>query len=544
MNNLEFIVFYFSFYLIGRKLFLYLTKKNNRSALLIDTEPNVFYPLFGVMFLSALVFLGNFFLPLSLYKNIILGFLSLMILSNIRDFKNFKNIQNKGLFIWNYLVTPAIISISSYNIKFHYDAEVYHLASQAWIINSKIVFGLSKYFIWLGHSSIYEYLQSFLQFEGNFIYQHYLTILFITLFFNFLSFHLILWKNTLISNISLFILVFGILDNFGLGGGSNGFIQIQMVGKPDIAVGVLFFLTTLTIIYGTTVTKPTHLEYYFLLSLIIFITQLRNLAVVLIIFLLPYFIKNYKLIKNLIFTKFSLFLILYNFLWVIKNVIVSSCILFPVKISCINQLPWNISSQLDKIQNWEYSYKFDEPIQVFFKDWFDLGYNSTQVPNLLTSLFLLYIVRLLLFKKSKITFKYINVYIFLIFCLFLALYFTFHIRYWYGLIILFVSIFGFNVEIKSKYHLITSKYFIGILLLILFVGFPRGYSYSYFLHNMNYYSLTIDYTKFQYSENKFGYGVIAENKRCFDSHECSTFQLRKDTNIELSKFLGSYHIFQ
>ena len=104
------------------------------------------------------------------------------------------------------------------------------------------MFGLTKFFIWLGHSSLYEYAQAYLNFQGNYIYQHYLNILFVVFFINFLCFHLYKFKNSYFFNLSFFILIFGILDNFGVGGGSNGFIQIQMVGKPDVGVGVLYLL--------------------------------------------------------------------------------------------------------------------------------------------------------------------------------------------------------------------------------------------------------------------------------------------------------------
>ena len=36
--------------------------------------------------------------------------------------------------------------------------------------------------------------------------------------------------------------IFGLLDNFGIGGGANGFLNIQMISKPDLSTGVLFFI--------------------------------------------------------------------------------------------------------------------------------------------------------------------------------------------------------------------------------------------------------------------------------------------------------------
>ena len=56
------------------------------------------------------------------------------------------------------------------------------------------------------------------------------------MFLQFICYHIIFKRNLYFFNLSLFVLIFGILDNFGIGGGSNGFLEIQMVGKPDIAV--------------------------------------------------------------------------------------------------------------------------------------------------------------------------------------------------------------------------------------------------------------------------------------------------------------------
>ena len=46
----------------------------------------------------------------------------------------------------------------------------------------------------------------------------------------------------------LFLLLFGILDNFGFNGGRNGFLYIEGVGKQDLAFAVVFLISNLLII--------------------------------------------------------------------------------------------------------------------------------------------------------------------------------------------------------------------------------------------------------------------------------------------------------
>ena len=145
MNNLEFLIFYIFFCLIGRSLSIVFTKDRKVDNLKIfETNLYIFYPVFGVMFLSGIIFISNFFIPLNIFKNYISLALFLLIAYNL---KNLYFPQNKLFISFNYIFVPLIIGFSSYNIRFHYDSEAYHLVTQSWIINSKIVFGLTKFFI-------------------------------------------------------------------------------------------------------------------------------------------------------------------------------------------------------------------------------------------------------------------------------------------------------------------------------------------------------------------------------------------------------------
>ena len=97
-------------------------------------------------------------------------------------------------------------------------------------------------------SSIYEYISAILWFDDIFLFLHYLNLIFIQFFFVSISENIISSKNNLLKNGSVLLLLFSILDNFGLGGGRNGFIYIQGIGKQDIPVAILFYFLSLMMI--------------------------------------------------------------------------------------------------------------------------------------------------------------------------------------------------------------------------------------------------------------------------------------------------------
>ena len=81
------------------------------------------------------------------------------------------------------------------------------------------------------------------------------------------------------------------MDNFGFGGGRNGFIYIQGVTKQDTTVGILFWFLTIVTIHKISKSEITRLE-ILALSLITFFVYQIKVSGVMIIFVYAYLIIN------------------------------------------------------------------------------------------------------------------------------------------------------------------------------------------------------------------------------------------------------------
>ena len=56
-------------------------------------------------------------------------------------------------------------------------------------------------------------------------------------------------------------------------------------------------------------------------------------------------------VKIIIFNIKNVFIILFIILWIIKNIIISGCILYPVNISCLDSLKWTNLKDVEKVSD-------------------------------------------------------------------------------------------------------------------------------------------------------------------------------------------------
>ncbi len=478
----KYILLYLYFYLAGKTIIYlieFFRKDKFNQKYLLFTKVELLYPLIGVIFLSNVLFILNTFVPIKSFFVNIFMFICIIpgLIRTVKNNKFFKETNYINIFnIFCYLIIPSILVVSVYDINFNYDAGYYHLLHQNWLRSSNLVVGMVNIFWPFGMSSIYEYISAFLWFDTSFVLLHFLNLYFIHFFYLFITNNIFYPQNKYLYNTSLFILIYSILDNFGLGGGRNGFIYNQGVTKQDVTIGILFFYTAITILLKIKEKKIKESEIVIISFLILFMYQIKVSGVVVfyLFFILLFFqIKNkeYEFFK--IFTLLSPVLIL-GILWVLKSLFTTGCLIYPVNITCYEGFDWYIKNSTTSFESItkEASLAFDGSIP--FLDWISKSgsfeHRNQVFTNFVSSLAILLLLKIFLFKKEKnliniklISFSFLILsYLYLIFFGPIPRYAVGVCMITVGLIGIFSGEFKFNISKAFKYSFLL----ISVLLLV------------------------------------------------------------------------------
>ena len=143
-------------------------------------------------------------------------------------------------------------------------------------------------------------------------------------------------NNDFLQRSALFIAIFLFLDNFGYMGGANGSIQIQMVGKTDTAVAIIWVLISMLIINDLLKKNSNQNQFFLILTLGLFAFQLKSNAAPLIFLILFYVFKFRKTFSFVNFQNIMLLILLNLFL--VKNFLVSGCVLYPLSFTCFKKV--------------------------------------------------------------------------------------------------------------------------------------------------------------------------------------------------------------
>ena len=289
MTIFIFLLFYFYLFFVGRGSLILLSrlnKKHRKEINIFKSNQDVFFPIISLFVLGNILFILNFFLPLKSTISFFTIISILFLFINIFDFKRVViNVEN----IVNHLIIPALLSISTYGINFHGDAAGYHLNAQLWLREEPIVFGISNITWAYGFQSIFEYISSVFWIKNNFVFLHFINVIFMILFFTFLSKNLFQRKSNFLFFSSFFILGFGILDNFGVDGGKNGFVVFQSIGKFDMTFAIIFLISALLIFDSLKRNKFKDSDFHLIILLSLFAFQLKVFGIYLAIPLIYYF---------------------------------------------------------------------------------------------------------------------------------------------------------------------------------------------------------------------------------------------------------------
>lgn len=362
-----------------------------------------FYPIIGLFAIGNFITIYNFISPINLRFFL---FSTLILLPNFNE-KIQLNIITPFLIKISIISIPLIIGF--YNIGLHYDAGLYHLNHQSILRENKIIFGLSNLYSHYGFSSIMEYLHAALWIEENVYFIKYVQMIFFLFLFLFLLENIVTSKFFMARNISFLTVLYLSLDNFGFGGGLNGTPNIQGLTKFDSIFSINFYIFVFMYFIARKKNVYSPNEFRILLLFAFFTSQIRPTGYVLFILIFS-LIFNYSIsFKKIFYHNIILFISI--FIWIVKNIVTTGCIFFPLSVSCISTLKWSSKQQANAIANNSKSY--------FINSVFEQELSLQILKNVFISLIIIFLI--ILFFKIKqnikvsfditfIVFSFVNIY--------------------------------------------------------------------------------------------------------------------------------------
>ncbi len=290
----------------------------------------IFDIFYGVIYLSFIAILINFFFPLNKFINSLLILFGIII--SIKVFINLKNFTEAIKICFYVASISFIIMLLAHSNR--PDAGLYHLPFISILNENKIIFGISNIHFRFAHTSILQYISA--------VFNNYLfldkgvslpiSIILSSLLFNF-------YKNFKLNSKNNFFLIFNFLiSSFTILKAS----RYNDIGNDSIG-HLFFFLIIWYFLWCISKSKNDYKSFYVLSLFSIF--AFANKIFLIFAFVFPIFFliwtNKYKYLIDKK-TVILLFLLLCIF---IKNIIISSCIIYPIKTSCISSFSW---SSVDK----------------------------------------------------------------------------------------------------------------------------------------------------------------------------------------------------
>ena len=348
----------------------------------------------GIFLSGNAIVIVNFFLPTS-------SFLTYFILV-IFFFLSFKcKIYYKYIFkivLVNLIIYPVCLKMS-----FEYDSGLYHLPYQNILRNEKIIFGIAN-ISRFGFSSFQEYLGSFI-WQQDFIFHKFLIGSFLSFFILFiddlrktkLNFDNIYFYYTLLTLpfLSRYFGFYTTLNDF-----SSGVVIIMQ----------FYFATKIFLLSTKRIINFDNISILIILTFLSVTLKSSGLMTLIIFFLtLIFSIRSYDFLKSIFLKNILLFVL--AFIWIIKNIIISGCIIYPVSFSCFNFFDWNASIQAKQdsmaITSWNRQPFVGFEETIYSNNWFFNYWIRTYDKFILFTIFLLFFIFIFnfcsfYFKNKKI----------------------------------------------------------------------------------------------------------------------------------------------
>ena len=345
--------------------------------IIFKTDERKFYEdngLWGFIPISFIALLVNFFLPLTILINTIIFIILLLIIWNFNFFDQSKKKLIKNSFL---ISTLSFILIIHSNVNTP-DALLYHLPYSKLINENEILIGSVNLHHRFGHISIFQYVSSFFY---NVFFKHNGLLIPVSLLTSFFlvnlykQYRLLFVKSSfrIASYIIFFILVISIYS----------FSRYSNFGN-DSQVHIYYFLLFAYLLQNNFVYNDNvFLKKISLIALFTFLLKPFYIFSLLIPLGILIINQNYKIFFLSLSFLFALFI---SFIWFLKNVLISGCIIYPIALTCFKSLSWtsltDIKEQnlLGEVMSKAWQYRIDKTILMkdyindfnWFYTWFDV----------------------------------------------------------------------------------------------------------------------------------------------------------------------------
>lgn len=284
--------------------------------------------IFGSAIISFIALFLNFFFPLSPLINTSVYLLIIIIFF----FKKDKVLNKKDFYFLIITIFFSFILISFSTIN-RPDAGLYHLPFTQILNENKLILGLSNIHFRFGHTSIIQYLSAI---NFNILFDNSAVVVPLASFVTFLYIYFIfeiykLIRNSKKLNVNSFFCL-SVLIYISL-----NMSEYANFGNDTPAHLLFFFLISKILKHDGSYNS---FKKIYLSAVYIFLQKI-TLGLVLLFPVILILKDKYKFCKIII--SFPSFFLL---LWVFKNILISSCIIYPIKSTCIEILPWNDSNEI------------------------------------------------------------------------------------------------------------------------------------------------------------------------------------------------------
>ena len=297
--------------------------------------------LYGLILVSLLTFTFNFFFEISKNLSLFLFFFPFfLIFKKIYFLKN--EILKKSILVS--LISSLIMFLENSNRP---DAGLYHLPFINIINDSKLIFGSANLEFRYGHTSVLQYLAAGF---NNIVFTEKGISIPLANIFGFTTIYIfnLYNKNEGIFKVIIFLFLFNILYSMNR---YSGF------GNDDPA-HIFFYLVFCNFLLFIKNKNNDYKKNIIFFSTFVFLIK----PFLILVFLIPLYLFISKEIK--LFSKTNIFCSIVIVLWFVKNIFISSCIIYPEPKLCFTSLKWSTINS--KISN---PSRVKRTSEAWAKDW-------------------------------------------------------------------------------------------------------------------------------------------------------------------------------